>query len=1031
MKKNYIILLIAILFSGTGIAQTLQKNYINYQGVARSAGNELMASEDMTIGISLRFGASNEAIEYEENHALTTDANGVFSLKIGSGSTVSGDYDTLPWGSLATYVTVAINGNEVGTTEMMAVPYAISSGDADDQSAAEVPYDNVVSGLTATNTQEAIDELVGSGAVDADADPTNEIQTISFDIATNELSLTDGGIVTLPSSGTDADPDPENELQTLAFDAGTNELSLSDGNTVTIPSGGTDADADPTNEIQTISFDAGTNELSLSGGGTVTIPSGGTDADADPENEIDVTRRHGLLVGDDGIVDGLVGTADGQVAKWDAALGNWVAGTDETGGAGGSSLWTEDGDKIYYNTGNVGIGAANPIGKLQISKNSNSAPFLNLHSTSGDEINVRYSKMENSLNWNQHAVIGTDEASSRMNFNFYDSGTDHPIITLRGNRKMGVNNANPQSTLDIAGNIRSTDLAGTGQRNVMADADGNLVIGAGGGGSSLWMENGGHINYDTGRVGIGTGANVPVTRVEIAGIPGVSEEVGFTNALFTITDNEFGGGPYRLIMGGSSIQTTAEGVLSSLRLNPEGGNIITGAGNFGIGVSPNEKLDVDGTIRTRDLAGTGQRNVMADADGNLVIGAGGTGGSSLWEEDADGINRTSGSIGIGGVSSSNSRLRVVNGTAGYREGIYSYVFHSGFKVGISAHALSRDDENAFGMRSSVTSEADATAWAYRADMNGAGTGTKYGFFSKIHPGAGGLKYGLYTDGEDRNYFSGSLGIGTETPSAKLHVDGDIRSTDLAGTGQRNVMADADGNLVIGAGGGGSLWAQNGDKIHYNLGNAGIGTDNPLAPLHIITSAINPLRIESTSADNYIRFSNTNGYRGYVGVFSNDNDMDLGTGLGNTTGKVHLTTLATPKLTVAADGDVGIGTTNPTAKLDVDGDIKTSGEVHTNNTGNANMLPIAYGYIDASGNILSGSGNFTVSKLGALLGLYSVTIPDEDDQANWIVMTTINHTAPGIASVSHSGSIARNFSVNTWRLNSTRFDSSFSFVVYKR
>lgn len=75
-----------------------------------------------------------------------------------------------------------------------------------------------------------------------------------------------------------------NELQTLSFDAGTNELSLSDGNSVTIPSGGTDADADPINEIQTISFDVSTNELSLSDGGTVTIPSSGTDADADPTN---------------------------------------------------------------------------------------------------------------------------------------------------------------------------------------------------------------------------------------------------------------------------------------------------------------------------------------------------------------------------------------------------------------------------------------------------------------------------------------------------------------------------------------------------------------------------------------------------------------------------------------------------------------------------------------------------------------------------------------------------------------------------
>lgn len=39
--------------------------------------------------------------------------------------------------------------------------------------------------------------------------------------------------------GPDLDADPTNEFQMLSFDAATNALSLSDGNTVTIPSGGT------------------------------------------------------------------------------------------------------------------------------------------------------------------------------------------------------------------------------------------------------------------------------------------------------------------------------------------------------------------------------------------------------------------------------------------------------------------------------------------------------------------------------------------------------------------------------------------------------------------------------------------------------------------------------------------------------------------------------------------------------------------------------------------------------------------------
>jgi len=278
MKKNYLLLLMAIFLSGASFAQEVQKSFINYQGLARNSENQLMANESMTIGIALKMGNANEAPLYSENHTISTDANGVFSLKIGNGDTTSGDFGEIPWGSNAAFVTVSINGSEIGTTEMMAVPYALSSGDAK-QSANEVPYDNTTSGLSATNTQEAIDALVGGGTIDTD----NQALVLTDDV----LTIQDGaGSIDLSNYIEDADADINNELQTLSFDAATNELSLSDGNTVIIPSGGTDADADPTNELQNLSFDATTNELSLSNGNAVTIPTGGTDADADPTNEI-------------------------------------------------------------------------------------------------------------------------------------------------------------------------------------------------------------------------------------------------------------------------------------------------------------------------------------------------------------------------------------------------------------------------------------------------------------------------------------------------------------------------------------------------------------------------------------------------------------------------------------------------------------------------------------------------------------------------------------------------------------------------
>ncbi|WP_299259905.1 hypothetical protein [uncultured Aquimarina sp.] len=131
MKKiitNFLVfsaLLLCTLLS----AQTVQKNFINYQGVARSASGDILADESINIQIALKFGAADIAASYVENHTVITNANGVFGLLIGNGVPVTGDFNTLQWGGIASYVTVSLNGAEIGTNELMAVPYAITSGD--------------------------------------------------------------------------------------------------------------------------------------------------------------------------------------------------------------------------------------------------------------------------------------------------------------------------------------------------------------------------------------------------------------------------------------------------------------------------------------------------------------------------------------------------------------------------------------------------------------------------------------------------------------------------------------------------------------------------------------------------------------------------------------------------------------------------------------------------------------------------------------------------------------------------------------
>jgi len=192
-----------------------------------------------------------------------------------------------------------------------------------------------------------------------------------------------------------------------------------------------------------------------------------------------------------------------------------------------------------------------------------------------------------------------------------------------------------------------------------------------------------------------------------------------------------------------------------------------------------------------------------------------------------------------------------------------------------------------------------------------------------------------------NNNSGSVGIGTTTPFTPLYVkstSANLATFDggsslwltLAENGiQRGYIGsfagnpeDVDFGTYAGSTGSVHLTTNDTPKLTVaNSGYVGIGTTTPDASF-TVKSSVGKIANFDGPDGSWIYFSENGVPKGYIGSFAgNADDVDFGTGGANATGSVHLTTNAGPKLTVINNGNVGIGTTTPTTKLEVNGATK--------------------------------------------------------------------------------------------------------------
>jgi hypothetical protein len=132
-KLHFIIktflLLSAICNLQTTFAQAPQK--MSYQAVIRNSSGALVASTSVGIRISILQNSSSGTSVYTETQTTSTNANGLVSLEIGTGTVVSGTFSAINW-AVGTYFikteTDPTGGSTytiVGVNQLMSVPYAL------------------------------------------------------------------------------------------------------------------------------------------------------------------------------------------------------------------------------------------------------------------------------------------------------------------------------------------------------------------------------------------------------------------------------------------------------------------------------------------------------------------------------------------------------------------------------------------------------------------------------------------------------------------------------------------------------------------------------------------------------------------------------------------------------------------------------------------------------------------------------------------------------------------------------------------
>jgi hypothetical protein len=568
--------------------------------------------------------------------------------------------------------------------------------------------------------------------------------------------------------------------------------------------------------------------------------------------------------------------------------------------------------------GRVGIGTSSPT--RLIDAVGSALTIIRAATTADSAASVEVSRNNGALvarlqTGNTEAWVGS---TNNVPFAFRTNNSERLRITAAGN--VGIGTSSPEDPLTIIGTLR----VGT---STTTSAFGLLSFGRSGAstGSHIFGDVSGNIRFANGTTTQGT--STERLRITSAGLVGI----GLTNPTKLLDVNGVAGFRERIDLrhtASPSLRLFQENSSSTgnreLAIFNDNGLRLQTRTDTGTFVSNDYLIDTNenGALRHRfAIANSEMMRINSDTNNNAaLIGIGTTSiGASLHIRSANsGISPS--------IVLSNPLLPITaTGTTLLFDTInVSYAANT--TAATLMHYRARPADS-LGSGVTLTNQ-----YGFFADNRMTQATNNMGFYSNLGIGTG--RWNFYANGTAPNYFAGNVGIGTSSPSQKLDVFGNaliqgvittqsfapsITFTDLSPTADFRILGDQNALSTLIDTGSGFTEAM---RI-TSAGLVGIGTTAPASRLDVSGGDI---RL-STNAT-YLRSSDSAG----------TSTRMFGINAGNTTfigpidpyvgGAVHygvaagvsahaFFTGATERLRITSAGRVGIGTSSPNSKLQVD------------------------------------------------------------------------------------------------------------------